>query len=56
MNWFFNFKTARKLALGFGLCLTLAVLVGGVAITRMAQMNKISESIRLRLPGRSRGS
>ncbi len=45
MNWFANLKTAYKLALGFGLCLLLAVLVGGVAITRMTQMNKISENI-----------
>ena len=45
MNWFYNLKTARKLALGFGLCLTLAVLVGIVAITRMAQMNRISADI-----------
>ena len=45
MNWLYNLKIARKLALGFGLCLGLAVLVGVVAITRMAQMNKISENI-----------
>ena len=45
MNWFYNLKTARKMALGFGLCLTLAVLVGAVAISRMAQLNKISENI-----------
>ena len=45
MNWLYNLKTARKLALGFGLCLGLAILVGVVAITRMAQMNKISGNI-----------
>ena len=45
MKWLYNLKTAHKLALGFGLCLALAVLVGVVAINRMAQMNKISESI-----------
>ncbi len=45
MNWFYNLKTARKLALGFGLCLSLAVLVGTVSIMRMAQMYKISQSI-----------
>ncbi len=42
MNWFANLKTAYKLALGFGLCLLLAVLVGGVAIQRMAQMNRVA--------------
>lgn len=45
MNWFYSLKTARKLALGFGLCLALAVLVGVVAISRMAQMNKITEEL-----------
>ena len=45
MTWFYNLKTARKLALGFGLCLALAVLVGVVALTRMAQMNRITENI-----------
>ena len=45
MNWFYNLKTARKLALGFGLCLALAVLVAGVAISRMAQMNKMSDGL-----------
>ncbi len=42
MNWFNNLKTAYKLALGFGLCLFLAALVGGVAIQRMAQMNRVA--------------
>ena len=45
MNWFYNLKTSRKMALGFGLCLALAVLVGVVAISRMAQMNKISRDV-----------
>ncbi len=45
MNWFYNLKIAHKLALGFGLCLALAVMVGVVAVTHMAQMNKISASI-----------
>ncbi len=45
MNTFYNLKTAHKLILGFGLCLALSLLVGGVAITRMAQLNKISENI-----------
>ncbi len=32
LNWFVNLKTAYKLALGFGLCLSFAVLISGVAI------------------------
>jgi methyl-accepting chemotaxis protein len=39
MNWFYNLKTAHKLALGFGLCLALAVLVGGAALREMTAMN-----------------
>ncbi len=46
MNWFANLKTAHKLALGFGLCLLLTALVGGIAVARMGQMNTISEKIR----------
>ena len=45
MNWFYNLKIARKLALGFGLCLLFAVLVGGIAIQRMAQMNTVTSGI-----------
>ena len=45
MNWFNNLKTAGKMALGFGLCLALATLVGTVAVTRMAQMNKITKDL-----------
>ena len=45
MNWFYNLKIAHKLALGFGLCLALAVLVGGVAIERAAQMNTVTSSV-----------
>lgn len=52
MNWFYNLKTARKLALGFGLCLALAVLIGVVAITRMAQMNRKAATL---AAGTSRG-
>lgn len=45
MNWFYNLKIARKLALGFGLCLVLAAAVGVIAIQRLAQMNTFSSSI-----------
>jgi methyl-accepting chemotaxis protein len=45
MNWFNNLRIANKLALGFGLCLALALTVGGVAISRMGQMNAIAKSM-----------
>ena len=45
MTAFYNLKTAHKLILGFGLCLALSILIGVVAITRMAQMNTITENI-----------
>ncbi len=45
MNWFRNRKTAQKLVLGFGLCLALALLVGVVAITRLAQENQITRGV-----------
>ena len=39
MKWFANLKTGLKLGLGFGLTVLLTVLVGGIAISRMQQMN-----------------
>jgi methyl-accepting chemotaxis protein len=45
MNGFYNLKTAHKLLLGFGLCLALSVMIGVVAITRMAQMNMVTSHI-----------
>jgi len=45
MGWFLNLKTGQKLALAFGLCLALATLVGGVAISRMGQMNGTTQLI-----------
>ena len=45
MTWFYNLKTARKFALGFGLSLAFALLIGVIALSRMAQMNGVSEDI-----------
>jgi len=45
LNWFFNLKTSLKLAIGFGLAITLTAIVGGIAVTRMAQMNKVTDDI-----------
>ncbi|MGI4788177.1 MAG: methyl-accepting chemotaxis protein [Janthinobacterium lividum] len=45
MNWFRNLKTARKLGLGFGICLLLASAVGVIAVTRMAALNGINQSL-----------
>ena len=38
MNLLTNMKTAHKLALGFGLCLTFSVIAGLVCLNRMALM------------------
>src|SRR5579883_2370893 len=40
-----NLKTAWKLTLGFGLCLTLAVMVGAIALTRFAQLDAMTREI-----------
>ena len=45
LQWLFNIKTARKQAFGFCLCLSLSVLVGVVAIFRLAELNKVSSNI-----------
>jgi len=45
MNWFYNLKIARKLALGFGLCLLLSAAITGIALTRMAAINAATQSI-----------
>jgi len=45
MSWFNNLKTGHKLALAFGLCLTLASIVGVTAICRMAQMNNAADML-----------
>lgn len=45
-DFFRNLKTAHKLGLGFGLCLLLAVLVGAVAITRMAQLDANTKTLK----------
>jgi methyl-accepting chemotaxis protein len=39
MQWFNNLKTGSKLALAFGVCLFLSIVVGVTAVSRMAQMN-----------------
>lgn len=45
MKWFANMKIATKLASGFGLCLLLTALIGGVSLVRMNQMNASSRLI-----------
>jgi methyl-accepting chemotaxis protein len=45
LNWLYNLKTAKKMVLGFGLCLSLATAVGLTAIMRLAQLNTISINI-----------
>ncbi|MGI4788839.1 MAG: methyl-accepting chemotaxis protein [Janthinobacterium lividum] len=45
MTGFYNFKTAYKLALGFGLCLLLSAAITVIALTRMATINAAAQSI-----------
>jgi methyl-accepting chemotaxis protein len=45
IKWIYNLKTARKMILGFGLCIVCAVAVGFLGITRLAQLNTISGNI-----------
>ena len=45
MTWFVNLKMAYKLWLGFGVCLGLAVVVGVVAVVKMAHMSELSQDI-----------
>ncbi len=45
MSWFQNLRTAAKLALGFGICLLLTVVVGTVALSRIGQMNHVTDTI-----------
>ena len=45
MNAFYNLKTAYKLALGFGLCLALAVITAAVSLSRMAQLNQLTRTL-----------
>lgn len=47
MNGFYNLKTIHKLALGFGLCLLLSVIISAVAITRIAQMNQTTRAFKI---------
>ena len=42
MSWFKNFKTKVKLAVGFGFCLLLSGLVGGIAVHNMSNMNAVT--------------
>ena len=45
MAWFMNMKTGQKLGLAFSLCLLLTVIIGAIAITRMAQMNSVAKTL-----------
>lgn len=45
MRWFYDQKTATKLALGFGLLIALSLALGGGAMMQMAQMNRIADTI-----------
>ncbi len=45
MKWFLNLRTGRKIGVGFGLATAVALLVGTIAISRMAQMDAITHKI-----------
>lgn len=45
MKWISNLKLAWKMGLSFGICLALTILIGGVAINRMGQLNQATNNI-----------
>jgi len=45
MKWLSNLKTAHKLALGFGLCLSLAGVIGVASIQRIQQLSTLTTTI-----------
>jgi methyl-accepting chemotaxis protein len=45
MNWFHNLKISQKLAIGFGVCLALAICASVVAINRMGVMNTNTQEL-----------
>ena len=45
MTWFFNLKTAHKLAFGFGLCLALLLVVAGFGLSGLGRAAATTEVI-----------
>src|SRR5439155_16176271 len=45
LSWFNDLKAGRKLALGFGLCLALSALAGGVAWKRLAAIDAACDAM-----------
>jgi CHASE3 domain sensor protein len=45
MKWFLDLRVGVKLALGFGVCLALALVAGGAAMQKMSLMNSNTSSI-----------
>ena len=45
MTWFYNLKTGRKLAVGFGLCFALMIVNSVFVVSRMAAMNTESNAV-----------
>src|SRR5579871_621058 len=46
-QWVRNLKTSYKLGLGFGVCLAFTCVLGVTALSRMADVNQITEAIAL---------
>ncbi len=44
MTWFYNLKTGRKLAVGFGLCFALMIVNSVFVVERMSEMNIASDA------------
>ncbi len=45
MKWIYDLKVAHKLAVAFGVCLTLAIVAGLVAVARMGDMERNTKSL-----------
>ena len=45
MRWFKDIKIGYKMAIGFGLCLFLTVVIGAIGISRMSQLNHATKQI-----------
>jgi len=45
MNWYSNLKIGRKLALGFGLCVSLTVLIGLSGLNALTHLQKVQDAL-----------
>ena len=45
LRWIKDLKTSYKLGIGFGICLAFTCVLGGTALSQMADLNRTSEEI-----------